>query len=70
LTDDNEAMNIMATFIHNEPTSLPTIQEVGLPQVFYKVIEAGLEPVIEVIFIFISQMRIKFTVFLGHPSNP
>lgn len=62
-------MNIMATFIHNEPTSLPTIQEVGLPQVFYKVIEAGLEPVIEVIFIF-SQMRIKFTVFLGHPSNP
>jgi len=52
LTDDNEAMNIMATFIHNEPTSLPTIQEVGLPQVFYKVIEAGLEPVIEVIFIF------------------
>ncbi|KAG1732222.1 uncharacterized protein EDB91DRAFT_677858 [Suillus paluster] len=43
------AMNIMATFIHNEPTSLPTIQEAGLPQVFYKVIEAGLEPVIEVI---------------------
>ncbi|KAG1775444.1 hypothetical protein EV702DRAFT_1280045 [Suillus placidus] len=43
------AMNIMATFIHNEPTSLATIQEAGLPQVFYKVIEAGLEPVIELI---------------------
>jgi E3 ubiquitin-protein ligase HUWE1 len=43
-----KAMNIMATFIHNEPTSLATIQEAGLPQVFYKVIEAGLEPVIEV----------------------
>ncbi|KIJ61312.1 hypothetical protein HYDPIDRAFT_31398 [Hydnomerulius pinastri MD-312] len=43
------AMNIMATFVHNEPTSLPTIQEAGLPQVFYQTIEAGLEPVIEVI---------------------
>lgn len=43
------AMNIMATFIHNEPTSLATIQEAGLPQVFYKVIEVGLEPVIELI---------------------
>ncbi|KAF9241543.1 hypothetical protein BU15DRAFT_87134 [Melanogaster broomeanus] len=43
------AMNIMATFVHNEPTSLPTIQEAGLPQVFYKTIETGVEPVIEVI---------------------
>ncbi|KAI6157744.1 hypothetical protein BKA82DRAFT_130841 [Pisolithus tinctorius] len=43
------AMNIMATFVHNEPTCLPTIQEAGLPQVFYQVIEAGLEPFIEVI---------------------
>lgn len=38
----------MATFVHNEPTSLPIIQEAGLPEVFYKAIEAGLEPVIEV----------------------
>ncbi|EGN99872.1 hypothetical protein SERLA73DRAFT_88605 [Serpula lacrymans var. lacrymans S7.3] len=43
------AMNIMATFVHNEPTSLPTIQEAGLPEMFYQAIEAGLEPVIEVI---------------------
>ncbi|KAL4078441.1 hypothetical protein V8B97DRAFT_1881842 [Scleroderma yunnanense] len=43
------AMNIMATFVHNEPTCLPTIQEAGLPQVFYQAIENGLEPVIEVI---------------------
>jgi E3 ubiquitin-protein ligase HUWE1 len=42
------AMNIMATFVHNEPTSLPTIQEAGLPQVFYQAIETGVEPVIEV----------------------
>lgn len=42
------AMNIMATFVHNEPTCLSTIQEAGLPQVFYQVIETGLEPVIEV----------------------
>lgn len=37
----------MATFIHNEPTSLPIIQEAGLPEAFYKTIETGLEPVIE-----------------------
>lgn len=69
LTDDDEAMNIMATFIHNEPTSLPTIQEVGLPQVFYKVIEAGLEPVIEVSSLF-PPMRTRSHLLLGHPSNP
>ncbi|KAF7332527.1 hypothetical protein MKEN_00135300 [Mycena kentingensis (nom. inval.)] len=43
------AINIMATFIHNEPTSLAIIQEAGLPQVFFKTIEVGLEPSIEVI---------------------
>ena len=39
----------MAIFVHNEPTCLPVIQEAELPQVFYSVIEKGLEPVIEVI---------------------
>ncbi|KAJ7770214.1 hypothetical protein DFH07DRAFT_269298 [Mycena maculata] len=43
------AINIMATFIHNEPTSLAIIQEAGLPEAFYTAIEAGLEPAIEVI---------------------
>ncbi|EIW82911.1 hypothetical protein CONPUDRAFT_151972 [Coniophora puteana RWD-64-598 SS2] len=43
------AINIMATFVHNEPTCLPTIQEAGLPLVFYKAIEDGIEPVIEVV---------------------
>ncbi|KAJ8696871.1 E3 ubiquitin-protein ligase tom1 [Pleurotus ostreatus] len=43
------AINIMATFIHNEPTSLPTIQESGLPETFYRAIEAGVEPAIDVI---------------------
>ncbi|KAG6878824.1 hypothetical protein C0992_007445, partial [Termitomyces sp. T32_za158] len=43
------AINIMATFVHNEPTSLVIIQEAGLPETFYKTIEAGLEPSIEVI---------------------
>ena len=42
------AINIMATFVHNEPTSLGIIQEAGLPEAFYKAIEAGLEPSIEV----------------------
>ncbi|KAF5343200.1 hypothetical protein D9757_015000 [Collybiopsis confluens] len=35
------AINIMATFVHNEP-------EAGLPETFYKSIELGLEPAIEV----------------------
>ncbi|PCH43593.1 hypothetical protein WOLCODRAFT_75349 [Wolfiporia cocos MD-104 SS10] len=43
------AINIMATFVHNEPTCLAVIQEAGLPEAFYRVVEAGLEPVIEVI---------------------
>ena len=50
-TSDNmrvTAINIMATFIHNEPTCLPVIQEAGLPEAFYGVVEDSLEPVIEV----------------------
>lgn len=43
------AINIMAIFVHNEPTCLPVIQETGLPEVFYGIIEKGLEPIIEVI---------------------
>ncbi|KAJ7497325.1 hypothetical protein FB451DRAFT_1550225 [Mycena latifolia] len=43
------AINIMATFIHNEPTSLSIIQEAGLPEAFYTAIEVGLEPAIEII---------------------
>ncbi|KAF8625408.1 hypothetical protein AX15_005373 [Amanita polypyramis BW_CC] len=43
------AVNIMATFVHNEPTSLVIIQEAGLPEAFYNAIEMGLEPAIEVI---------------------
>ncbi|KZV69516.1 hypothetical protein PENSPDRAFT_753267 [Peniophora sp. CONT] len=43
------AINVMATFVHNEPTSLAVIQEVHLPETFYRTVEAGLEPVIEVI---------------------
>ncbi|KAK7472586.1 E3 ubiquitin-protein ligase tom1 [Stygiomarasmius scandens] len=43
------AINIMATFVHNEPTSLTVIQEAGLPETFYKSMELGLEPAIEVI---------------------
>lgn len=42
------AINIMATFVHNEPTCLNVLQEAGLPEAFYHVVESGLEPVIEV----------------------
>ncbi|KIM40119.1 hypothetical protein M413DRAFT_446273 [Hebeloma cylindrosporum] len=43
------AINIMSTFVHNEPTSLAIIQEAGLPEVFYRAIELGIEPAIEVL---------------------
>lgn len=42
------AINIMSTFVHNEPTSLTVIQDAGLPEVFYRTIEVGLEASIEV----------------------
>jgi len=48
LSDMLPAINIMATFVHNEPTSLGIIQEAGLPEAFYQAIEAGVEPSIEV----------------------
>ncbi|KAF9531661.1 hypothetical protein CPB83DRAFT_79933 [Crepidotus variabilis] len=43
------AINVMSTFVHNEPTSLAIIQEAGLPNLFYRAIEIGIEPAIEVI---------------------
>lgn len=46
------AINVMATFIHNEATCLNVIQEAGLPDAFYHVVESGLEPVIEVRYSF------------------
>ena len=42
------AINIVATFVHNEPTSLGTIQEAKVPETIYNALEAGLEPSIEV----------------------
>jgi E3 ubiquitin-protein ligase HUWE1 len=33
------AMNTMATFVHNEPTSLSVLQELGLPQALYTQLE-------------------------------
>ncbi|KAF8320698.1 hypothetical protein DL93DRAFT_2163683 [Clavulina sp. PMI_390] len=43
------AINIMASFVHNEPTSLAILQESGIPDAFYDAIERGLETVNEVI---------------------
>lgn len=44
------ALNIMTSFIHNEPTSLSILQEQGLPDAFYASIadEATLEPAFDV----------------------
>ena len=37
------AINIMTTFVHNEPTSLSVVQEQGLPEVFYASVEEEVE---------------------------
>lgn len=44
------ALNIMTSFIHNEPTSLSILQEQGLPDAFFASIsdESGLEPAFDV----------------------
>jgi E3 ubiquitin-protein ligase HUWE1 len=41
---------VIATWVHNEPSSLAIIQESKLPESFYGTIEAGIEPMIEVRF--------------------
>lgn len=38
----------MSTMIHNEPTSLATIQEAGLPEIFYQSLEQDIEAQIDV----------------------
>ena len=42
------AINIVATFVHNEPTSLTAIQEAKLPETIFKAFETGIEPSFEV----------------------
>jgi len=42
------ALNIMTTFIHNEPTSLSVVQEQGLPAAFYASVEDGIDPSFDV----------------------
>jgi E3 ubiquitin-protein ligase HUWE1 len=58
---------MMATFVHNEPTSLPVIQEAGLPQAFYHAVEAGLEPMIEVRYV-LSTYLVTSPLDIGHTS--
>lgn len=43
------AINIMATFIHNEPTSLPILQENQLPQTFLDSMSRSIPPSMDVI---------------------
>jgi E3 ubiquitin-protein ligase HUWE1 len=40
---------VIATWVHNEPSSLTIIQESKLPDSFYDLVEQGVEPMIEVI---------------------
>lgn len=44
------AIHVMATFVHNEPTSLGVLQEAQLPEAFYRAVESNIEPSIEVSF--------------------
>ncbi|KAJ3049458.1 hypothetical protein HK097_009550, partial [Rhizophlyctis rosea] len=43
------AVNIMATFIHNEPTSLSILQEARLPQTFLRTVKEGVPVSAEVV---------------------
>jgi len=40
----------MATFVHNEPTSLTVLQEKGLPEAFYNAVDDDIEASIEVLY--------------------
>lgn len=40
----------MATFVHNEPTSLSVLQEKGLPEAFYNAIDEDIESSVEVLY--------------------
>jgi E3 ubiquitin-protein ligase HUWE1 len=40
---------VIATWVHNEPSSLTIIQESKLPDSFYDLVEQGVEPMIEVV---------------------
>lgn len=40
---------VIATWVHNDPSALTIIQESGLPESFYSMVEHGLEPMIEVV---------------------
>lgn len=42
------AINIMLTFVHNEPTSLSVLQEAKLPDAFYDAVEQDIEPSLDV----------------------
>lgn len=42
------AINITATFVHNEPTSLAVIQDLELPQALYDAVEANEHPSFDV----------------------
>lgn len=44
------AINIMATIVHNEPTSLGILQEAQLPQTLYEVLEEKMPDAFEVVY--------------------
>ncbi len=43
------AINVTATFVHNEPTSLVVLQEMKLPQALYDALEKSTKPSFEVL---------------------
>ena len=42
------AINIMLTFVHNEPTSLSILQEGKIPDAFYDAMQGDIEPSLDV----------------------
>ncbi|WWC64740.1 uncharacterized protein I303_107351 [Kwoniella dejecticola CBS 10117] len=67
-------INIMATFVHNEPTSLSILQELHLPQTLYGQLESGIPASPEVInavptaigAICLNQAGLDYTI--AHPG--
>lgn len=49
-SDSYLALSVMATFVHNEPTSLSVLQEKGLPEAFYNAIDEDIESSVEVLY--------------------
>ena len=67
------AINVVATFVHNEPTSLTAIQEAKLPETIFKALESGIEPSFEVseeLMVCVGREVCVHSHLIGYSSYP